>query len=247
MITLCVTAQKGGVAKSTTAEALVLGLRNKGYRVLGIDLDQSANFTKYFINEDFEKDAFDLISGKAKISDVIRNDIIPGGNGLIYLPMFFDANPGKLNELKNKLKPVEKNYDFCIIDTAPTTNKVALSALTVSDYVIVPTEPSNDCIDGCKSTLQTIRDVRKNINNKLTLLGVLLVKYKENYNAHKAVKTLLENQKIKLFKTTIRESQAINNAKLLNESFFLKKYNTAKAVIDYHSFINEVLKGVKVS
>lgn len=239
MKTICLVSQKGGVCKTTTAEALIYGLRNKGFRVLALDLDQSANLTKNFIGDNFEHDVFDLVSGKRTCSEVIKEDLIPGGNGLVYLSQFYESHDYTV--LKQKIKEVEDKYDYFIIDTPPTMSKVILSALAISDYSIIPAEPSQDCIDGCLSTMEIIDLVKSRFNANLTNLGILLVKYKERYNAHSAIKELLNKKNIKTFKTTIRESQAINNAKLLHKSFFAKEYNTAKAVIDYHTFVREVM------
>lgn len=243
MKTICLVSQKGGVCKTTTAEALIYGLRDKGYKVLVMDLDQSANLTKNFLGNDFYFDAFDLFSGKRSCLEVIKNDVIPGGNGLMYLPEFFKQYD--FSVVKEKIKPVEDKYDFFIIDTPPTANVVVTAALVVSDFAIIPAEPTQDCIDGCLSSLEMVDLVRKKYDSKVENLGLLLVKYKERYSAHAAIKELLKKQNIRTFKTTIRESQAINNAKLMGESFFEKSYKNANAVIDYRDFVKEVVKLVK--
>lgn len=242
MKTICLVSQKGGVTKTTCSEALVYGLRNKGYRVLACDLDQSANFTNDLIGDDYRLDAGDLISGKWEPKDVIKNDVIPGGNGLVGLPSFFETH--EYDTLRKSLKAVENDYDFFIIDTPPTASKVILAALSSSDYVIIPAEPTDACIKGCKSTLEMIDLVKSRYNTKLINLGILLVKFKERYTAHSQILQLLKAQKYEVYNTTVRESQAINNAKLMRQSFFSKEYKTAKAVIDYHSFVRETLNKI---
>jgi|GEM_PF-5365035 len=243
MKTIVMVSQKGGVSKTSSCEALVYGLKNKGYRVLACDLDQSANLTNELIGDDYKLDAGDLISGKWEPKDVIKDDVIPGGNGLVGLPSFFETHD--YDTLRKALKPAEDDYDFLIIDTPPSASKVILAALSSSDYVIIPAEPTMACIQGCMSTLEMINLVKSRYNDKLTNLGILLVKFKERYNAHSEILKLLKEQKFELFNTTIRESQAINNAKLMRQSFFAKEYRTAKAVIDYHSFVREVLKKIE--
>ena len=239
MITISVCAQKGGVSKTTTTEALILGLRRLGFKVLAMDLDQQGNLTGYF-NPEAKYSVFDLVYGKVKASECVENDLIAGGLGLRYLPEFFKEN--ELTELGNAVKRIGGDYDFLIIDTPPAINTVVLSALANSDYVILPTEPTRDSLDGIMKTIQAIEATQAKNNPELKILGVLLVKYKDRYTLHRQFKEALSNsKKFKLFKTVIRESQAINAAKTANVDFFSKQYSKANAVLDYTNFVDEVL------
>lgn len=246
MITIAVCAQKGGVSKTTTSEALILGLRRLGFSVLAMDLDQQGNLTNY-LNPNAKYSVFDLVYGKINPKDCIENDLIGGGLGLRYLPEFFKEND--LTELGNALKKTKTNYDFLIIDTPPAINTVVLSALANCDYVIMPTEPTKDALDGIMKTLQAVDATKSRINPKIKVLGILLVKYKERYTLHRQFREALSNsKKFKVFNTVIRESQAINTAKTTNSDFFSKQFSRANAVIDYGNFVDEVIEriGVKI-
>lgn len=246
MITIAVCAQKGGVSKTTTAEALILGLRRKGFSVLAMDLDQQGNLTNY-LNPNAKYSVFDLVYGKVNPKDCVENDLIAGGLGLRYLPEFFKEN--ELTELGAAVKRTKTNYDFLIIDTPPAINTVVLSALANCDYVVMPTEPTKDALDGIMKTLQAVDATKGRINPKIKVLGILLVKYKERYTLHRQFKEALSNsKKFKVFNTVIRESQAINTAKTANVDFFSKQFARANAVIDYAAFVDEVIDriGVKV-
>jgi len=239
MITISICAQKGGVSKTTTAEALILGLKRLGYSVLAMDLDQQGNLTSY-LNPDAKYSVFDLVYGKVPAKDCIEKDLIAGGLGLRYLPEYFKEN--ELTELGNAIKRAKVDYDFLIIDTPPAINTVVLSAMANSDYIIMPTEPTKDALDGIMKTVQACDATKAKINPKLKILGVLLVKYKERYTLHKQFKeALAASKKFKLFNTVIRESQAINSAKTTNTDFFSKQFSKANAVVDYSAFVDEVV------
>ena len=249
MITISLCTQKGGVSKTTTAEALIMGLRRKGFKVLGLDLDQQGNLTKYFLKDGtYKHTAFDLVHGDFKPEDVIVNDIIPGGVDLMMLPQYFDLPTSSLLDLKRVLASVSGIYDVLVIDTPPAINKVVMAALAMSNYVIMPSEPSADSLQGIMNTTQACEAIIEQYNKDLHILGVLLTKFKERYKLHTQFRDyIIESKKYPLFKTVIRESQAINNAKVNRADFFSKEYMHANAVMDYRNFVKEVMDKVKLA
>lgn len=250
MITICLCTQKGGVAKTTTAEALILGLRRKGYKVLGLDLDQQGNLTNYFLNLDRDahpRTVFDLLRGTSKPEDIIIDDILPGGIDLMFLPQYFDMPTSSFSDLRRVLAPLSNVYDVLVIDTPPAINKVVMAGLASSDYVIMPSEPSNDSLEGLRNTTNACAAVKAGDNANLHILGVLLTKYKERYTIHAQFKELLTvTKEFPLLDTVIRESQAVNKAKVYKEDFFGKEYMHAKAVQDYRALIKEVIAKTKL-
>ena len=193
-----------------------------------------------FLNPDATSDVFDFLDGKGDPKACIQNDLIAGGPRLAYVPQYFEQN--QLTALRDKLNKLNLDYDVCVIDTPPAISKVVFAAIACSDYVIIPTEASKDSLDGVNQTLDAIESVNANVGSKAKLLGVLIVKYKDRFTVHKGFKESLENSDaFPVFKTTIRESQAINNAKLTNSDFFGKEYMHANAVQDYRNFVKEVM------
>jgi len=246
MITISICTQKGGVSKTTTAEALIFDLRRKGHKVLAMDLDQQGNLTKYFVGGKPKYTAFDLVHGSVPIDSVIVDDLIPGGVDLMMLPQYFDLPTSSLLDLKNALSAKKDVYDFLVIDTPPAINKVVMAALASSDYVIMPSEPTADSLDGIMQTKQAVEAVKGQYNEKLEILGVLLTKFKDRYKLHKQFKDFLDkDNKFPVFKTVIRESQAINNAKVIKADFFSKEFAHANAVKDYRDFTKEVMKKIQ--
>lgn len=244
MITITVCTQKGGVSKTTTAEALILGLRRKGFKVLSMDLDQQGNLTGFF-NPKAKLTVFDLLDGTNAPEECIENDLVAGGLRLRYLEEYFKQN--SLTAIGDALKPMSKNYDFLIIDTPPAINTVVLAALAISDYVVMPTEPTKDSLDGIMKTIQAVEATKAKNNPNVKLLGVLMVKFKERYTLHKQFKdALVASKKIPVYDTVIRESQAINIAKTKNADFFGKDYMHANAVQDYRKFVKETLDKIGI-
>ena len=240
MITIAVCAQKGGVSKTTTSEALILFLRKQGYKVLAMDLDLQGNMSAYF-NPEHRFDAFDFVENRIKPEEIIEKDLIAGGPRLTYLNEFFEKNP--LDTVKTIIENNNIDYDFMVIDTPPAINKVVLSALTISDYVITPTEATKDALDGVLQTIKAVEATNRQVNAKLRILGVLITKYKDRYTLHRKFKVALDrNSSVTVFKTTIRESQAINTAKTYRKSFFDAEYARSKAVQDYERWGKEVLE-----
>ncbi len=243
MKTIVCCTQKGGVSKTTTCEAIILYLRKQGYKVLAVDLDLQGNLTSYLGVDEPKYDAFDMCLGKVSVDKAIENDLISGGANLAYLNQFFETN--KLTTIRTKLNSVAKKYDVCVIDTPPAINRTVLAGLVAADYVIMPSEPTRDALDGILQTLEAVKSVKKTSNKELSVLGVLMVKYKERYTVHKQFLNYCQKaSKFPVFNTKVRESQAVNNAKTNNESFFEKDYMKANAVKDYWNFAKEVEKKI---
>ena len=238
MKVITVMCRKGGVGKTTTSEALILALREKGYKVLALDLDSQQNLTNYF-NPEYEHDAFDLVDERKHISieDIIEKDLIAGGR-IIYLSEYLRNNDSTI--IKERLNQVSSKYDFLIIDTPPAIDHVVYSSIELTNYVIVPCECTNDGVLGALSTLDLIEAKRKKNNLDLEILGIVLTMYKKNYSLHQQFKKSLEDKGYKVFTSTIRESQAINNSKIAKSNFIKNK--SIKATQDYISLTNEILK-----
>ena len=137
--------QKGGVAKTSTSNALSAGLYNRGYKVLAVDLDPQCNLS-FSCGMDMlntEKTLFDVFKGNADVTETIIPiklgfDLLPGGLTLAGADMDF-TQTGREYMLSEALEKVSENYDYCIIDTPPTLGVLTVNAMTAADYVIIPT------------------------------------------------------------------------------------------------------------
>jgi chromosome partitioning protein len=136
------------------------------------------------------------------------------------------------------------NYDYILIDTAPSLVKETLSAYIVSDFLLIPTTLARDSIEGIKPTFESINDIRKH-NPKLKLLGVVVSNYdKRDNTADQCLETLKSAYSGILLDSMIRVSSNIKKAKdngveiqEYEKSFWLKK-----ATPDFDNLAKEVIK-----
>lgn len=232
---------KGGVAKTTTTQALGLALQKMGYKVLLIDLDGQASLSKACDYDDEVANIADVLDHDVNPLDTIQRtiiDIIPADDRLYTLY----TNTNKIGKITFKIKPIEQNYDFIIIDTAPASNALTMSALLASDGAIVPVEPDIMSIEGVHLLEETLQTAQL-MNNNLKILGILVSQFSSRQNLDtQAVEVLHETSErlgTKLFDTKIRKSVAIREAQgqRLNMFDYAPQNNAVK---DYMKFAKEV-------
>lgn len=243
--------QKGGVAKTTTSLALAAGLTNRGYHVLGVDLDPQSNFSlsSGIDTVELEETLYNVFKKETSVNVVLLTspigyDVLPGGLSLAGADMDF-TQTGREYMLKEALETLNKEYDYIIIDTPPTLGILTTNAMAASDSIIVPMSTDLYSIQGLSQLNGLISNVRKYCNQNLELAGLLITKYHGNQNISKAVSEKIAEiaQEIgtKVFTTKVRESVAIRETQLLHSDIF-KEAPKANATIDYAQFIDELLK-----
>lgn len=248
--------QKGGVGKTTTALCLGAQLENKGYKVLYIDLDKQANTSKVLNADTNLKGSYELLANKLKASDVIQ--ITPSNENVISANAKLSTIENLLNEainqvgkeyrLKESLKDVKGNYDYVIIDTAPSLDLLTINALTCTDYLIIVSNADTFSLDGIKNLNSIIEMIKNYTNPSLKIGGVLITRFNPNLNLNKAYKETLEDLatalNTKVYKTYIRENVSIRESQTLQQRIteYAPGSNGNK---DYKLFSEEVLKDLK--
>lgn len=211
---ITVTNQKGGVGKTTTAAALMCGLRQRGARVLGIDLDPQGNlgfslgleigggYTTYDVLS-HNCTIFEAISG-TNYGDVITSDIM-----LSAAEAEFTA-PRREFMLADQLQLVQDQYDFVIIDTPPSLNLLTVNAYVASTGLIIPMEPEILSLVGISQLRDTYEAVQKSFNPGLKVLGILMNKYNHRLKLHREVldmaQELADQLNTQVFPTKVRRS-----------------------------------------
>ena len=178
---ITVTNQKGGVGKTTTASALVCGLRQRGAKVLGIDLDPQGNLGFTLGLEIGEgKTAYDVFKGTCTMEEAIASteygDVLPSDIMLSAAEVEFTA-PRREFMLSDLLTGVRDRYDYVIIDTPPALNILTVNAYVASSGLIVPMEAEVLSLVGITQLQETIETVRATFNPHLKVLGILINKF----------------------------------------------------------------------
>lgn len=242
---ISVVSHKGGVGKTTTAQAIAYGLANTGKKVLAIDLDGQCNLSTISDTKQ-GKTILAVLTGDITAKEAIQNngncDIIPAHRGLEAIAEVF-VDVGKEYKLKEAIEPIASDYDFIIIDTPPSISVLTVNALTAANEIIIPAQADLLSYEGMKQLVDVCKTVQKYTNPTLKIAGILLTRY----NARSVIsRDMLNNFSqyaesigTKVFATQIRETTAIKEAQALRENLFTyaPKSNAAK---DYNALINEL-------
>ena len=244
--------QKGGVGKSTTADAIGSYLVSKKKKVLFIDLDPQGNLSYALGNDNELCSVEDVLLDGVAITDAIqknnRGEFIASGPRLSGVDIEFATKIGKEYVLKECLDQIKELYDFIVIDTPPSLGTLTINALTASDGVVIPAQADVYSLQGIGQLNNTIAAVRKFCNPNLKIYGILLTRFNSRANISRDIAEELDSiadmLETSLYKTKIRECTAIKEAQVNRESIFeyAKKSN---ASVDYADFGKELLKEVK--
>jgi chromosome partitioning protein len=213
---IAVANQKGGCAKTTTSHILALGLRNRGYKVLLVDLDPQSNLSLICEADEATPTAYEVLQKKVSAEYALFHsphiDIIPGSPELSGADVDFNKL-GSENLLREALEPIRGAYDFIIIDTPPAIGKLTINALTAADSVLIPVGCNILSLQGMGQLYSLIMDIRKYTNKNLSILGTVVTRYKSRTRTSREVLDELQNvcdlHGIRLFDTKIREAAPI--------------------------------------
>lgn len=182
--------QKGGVGKTTTAINLSACLAEAGKKILIVDFDPQGNATSGlgFEKESMDKTVYDLLLGNSSIGECIikevqKNlDVLPSNIDLSGAEIELMDEPGNHILLKKKIDTIRNKYDYIIIDCPPSLSLLTINALTAADTVLVPIQCEYYALEGLTQILKTIDLVKRRMNPKLELEGVVFTMYDARTN-----------------------------------------------------------------
>ena len=246
--------QKGGVGKTTTAFNLSAALSFLGRSTLLIDMDPQAHSTISSVQDPtiFKKSIYDvLVDSNEKITEVIAKSIIPGLDVAISKISMAKLEPILLGELdahyklKDVVEPVRRKYDFIVIDTPPTLGLITINALVAATHILIPIQSSYLSLEGTDDLLDTIEKIRKLVNPRLEILGILITLHDKRTNISKDVVNKI--RKVfgkKVFKTMISKSVKLEESPAYKESIFTyAPYSVGS--IQYKKLAQEVINRAK--
>ena len=218
---ISVVTQKGGVGKTATAINMSVGLHNLGYKVAAIDLDPQGQLAEGFgiSRKALKQTMFDVLIGMADMKDIKQKaygvDLYLSNRSLADLgetvqdPSTSELYPDPYALLKKAIAQINTRYDFIIIDTPPTISIFNTNALNASTDAVIPLQPEGMGINGAEDMLEFIREVQKNSNNELKILGILATMVL-NTNLHNTVMQDIRksfiNTDVTVFETIIKRT-----------------------------------------
>lgn len=205
--------QKGGVGKTTTNINLAACLAKKGKKILVLDIDPQGNTTSGLGIEKkaLKKSSYDLmIEDDINAEDVILKtgvdnlDIIPANVSLSGAEVELAIIKGREKRLKKALNQVKEKYDFIFIDCPPSLGLLTINSLTAVDSVLIPIQCEFYALEGVAQLMNTIEIVRKNLNEKLYVQGVILSMFDGRTNLSvQVVEEVKKYFREKVYKTVI--------------------------------------------
>ena len=247
--------QKGGVAKTTSAVNLGIGLAKLGSKVLCIDSDSQGNLSVSLGIA--EPDSLDYT-----LADILRdtiNEIEIGRKGILHHKEYIDFIPanidlsdmeiqlintiGRETILRQYIEQIKDYYDYIIIDCSPNLGMITINALTCADSIVIPVQASYLPLKGLQMLIKTIMKIKRQLNPKLEIEGILITMVDGRTNYSKEIIQLLKNEygdTIRIFKNVIPRSIKQDETTVSGNSIY-KYAKNSKVAKSYESFVSEIV------
>lgn len=246
-IKIAVCNQKGGVGKTTTAIELAACMKNIGFSVLAIDLDQQCNMTDYIGAQRSRDNIFSVLKGEISIKDSIQHltefDMIPASEALSKATKELGEAKDVLM-LRKVLTEINDDYDFIFIDNSPARDVLLNMTYVAADYLIIPAVADEGSVTGIKAIYQDLKGYKDIEWSDADILGIILTRVEKTgmkeYTLTQ-IKDLIENEfHSKIFIEEIRKSVVADEAKAEGTSMQAGKKHS-KPAFDYRNVADLIL------
>ena len=247
---IAVVNQKGGVGKTTTAVNLAASLAVLEHKTLLIDADPQANATSGvgIDPEQVEHSVYDCMLGNNFATEVIVKTDTPN---LELMPATIDLVGAELEmisfdrreyRMRDALTALKDEYEFILIDCAPSLGLITLNALVAADSVIIPVQCEYYALEGLGKLLNTVRIVQTRLNPKLSIEGLLITMYDNRLRlARQVVEDVREHFKQLVFDTLIYRNTKLAEAPSYGKSIIMHDAASSGAV-NYLNLAMEILR-----
>ena len=248
--------QKGGVGKTTTTSNLGIGLARQGKKVLLIDADAQGSLTASLGIREPDRLEITLatIMGNIINDEEIRSDygILSHDEGIDFIPGNIELSGLETSlinvmsietVLRTYIDLQRDNYDYILIDCMPSLGMITINVFTCADSILIPVQAAYLPIKGLEQLIKTIGKVKRQINQKLEIEGILLTMVDNRTNYAKDISNLLiENygSRVHIFENSIPMS--VRAAEISAEGVSIYKHDpNGKVASAYQSLTKEVL------
>ncbi|MCB9366111.1 MAG: ParA family protein [Calditrichaeota bacterium] len=247
--TIAIANQKGGVGKTTTAVHLAAGMALEGFPTLLVDLDPQANATAGLgvKPEESQIGVYDVLINETPAKEAVRAtnvaglSILPADTRLHGAEIELVSKLARERILAEALDGLKGQFQFVILDTPPSLGLLTLNGMASADTIIVPMQCEYYALEGLAQLMKSVNLVKRHLNPKIEIEGILLTMYDGRLNLTKQVADEITG----VFEKRVYKTMILRNVRLSEAPSFGQTVYTydpmSRGAQNYREFTVEFL------